>query len=53
MKANGCKSIHVTFTTRKETWYPVFTNNVLVPEKMSTLSDCTLTGDLPGTNAFS
>jgi hypothetical protein len=33
IKANGCKSIHVTFTTRKETCHPVHINNVQLPEK--------------------
>jgi hypothetical protein len=33
MKANVCKSIHVTFTTRKETCHPVQINNVQVPQK--------------------
>jgi hypothetical protein len=28
MKADGCKSIHVTFTTQKETCLPVQINNV-------------------------
>jgi hypothetical protein len=29
MKANGCKPIHVTLTTRKETFLPVHINNVM------------------------
>jgi hypothetical protein len=33
MKANGCKSIHVTFTTRKETCLPVQINNLQLPQK--------------------
>jgi hypothetical protein len=33
MKANGCKSIHVTFTARKETCPPVQINNVQLPQK--------------------
>jgi hypothetical protein len=49
MKANGSKSIQVTFTTRKETCPPpVHINNVQLPKKMSSI----LTGDLPGTNTF-
>jgi hypothetical protein len=31
MKAKGCKSIYVTFTTRKETCPPVQINNVQLP----------------------
>jgi hypothetical protein len=33
MKADGCKSIHVTFTTQKETCPPVQINNVQIPQK--------------------
>jgi hypothetical protein len=33
MKANRCKSIHVTFTTRKETCSPVQIHNVQLPKK--------------------
>jgi hypothetical protein len=54
MKANGCKSIHVTFTIRKETAPPVQISNVQPsPKKKSSISDYTLTGDSPGTNTFS
>jgi hypothetical protein len=31
MKANESKSIHVTFTTRRETCPPVYINNVQLP----------------------
>jgi hypothetical protein len=44
MKANGSKLVHVTCTTRRETSTSL--------KKMSSISDCTLTGDLPGTNTF-
>jgi hypothetical protein len=33
MKANGSKSIHVAFTTRRETWPPVRINNVKLPQE--------------------
>jgi hypothetical protein len=33
MKANECKSIHVTFATRNETCPPVQINNVQLPQK--------------------
>jgi hypothetical protein len=33
MKAKGCKLIHVTFTTRKETCPPVHINNVQLLQK--------------------
>jgi hypothetical protein len=33
MKANESKSIHVTFTTRRETCLPVHINNVQLPQK--------------------
>jgi hypothetical protein len=33
MKANGCKSIHVTFTTGKETCPRFQINNVQLPQK--------------------
>jgi hypothetical protein len=32
MKANGCKSTHVTFTIRRKTCPSVHTNNVLLPQ---------------------
>jgi hypothetical protein len=54
MKANESKSIHVTFTTRRETCPPVHINYVQLPEKkMSGILDFTLKRDLPGTNTFS
>jgi hypothetical protein len=53
MKANKSKSIHVTFTTRRETCPPVQINNVQFPKKkMSSILGYTLRGDLPGTNTF-
>jgi hypothetical protein len=33
MKANESKSIHVTFTTRRETFLPVHIDNVKLPQK--------------------
>jgi hypothetical protein len=33
MKANGSKSIHVTFNTQKEMWPPVHINNVKLPQE--------------------
>jgi hypothetical protein len=50
MKANGCKLIHSTFTTRKEMCPPVQINNVQLPQKEeSSTSDYTLTEDSPDT----
>jgi hypothetical protein len=33
MKANESKSIHVTFTTRRETCPPVYISNVQLPQE--------------------
>jgi hypothetical protein len=52
MKANGSKSIHVTFTTR-EMCPMVHINNVQLPEEEDEYLGCILTGDLPSTNTFS
>jgi hypothetical protein len=32
MKANGTKSTHITFTTRRETCTPVHINNIQLPQ---------------------
>jgi hypothetical protein len=53
MKANESKSVHVTFTTQRETCPPVHINNVQLSKKMSSILGYTLTGDLPDTNTFS
>jgi hypothetical protein len=53
MKANESKSIHVTFTKRRETCPLVHINKCNSLEKMSSILGYTLTGDLPGTNTFS
>jgi hypothetical protein len=50
------KSIHVTFTTRKEMCHPVHISNVQpspTKEDDAKYLGYTLTGDLPGTNTFS
>jgi hypothetical protein len=47
IKANESKSIHVTFTTQRET----MCNST--KKKMSSILGYTLTGNLPGTNTFS
>jgi hypothetical protein len=49
MKANGSKLNHVTFTTQREMYPQVHTNNV---KKFPNIMGYTLTGDLPGTNKF-
>jgi hypothetical protein len=53
MKANESKSIHVTFTTRRETCPPVHTVCSSPKKKISNISTYTLTGDLPVINTFS
>jgi hypothetical protein len=53
MKANESKSIHVTFTTGRETCSRSIETMCNSPKKMSRIFGCILTGDLPGTNIFS
>jgi hypothetical protein len=53
MKANRYKTVHATFTTRRETCTPVHIKNVQLPkEKISSVWGYTLTGDLPCSNTF-
>jgi hypothetical protein len=54
MKANESKSIHVTFTTRRETCPLVHVNNVQLPQEEDVkYLGLNLTGDLPGIKTFS
>jgi hypothetical protein len=51
MKDNGCKLIHVSFTTQRETYPSVHINNVQLPKQnMPSILGYILTEDLPGTN---
>jgi hypothetical protein len=53
IKANESKSAQVIFATRRETYPPVHTNNVsFFTKKMSSISGCTSTGDLPGARIY-
>jgi hypothetical protein len=54
MKANEFKSIHVTFTARREICPPVHIKKCNLPKKkISSILGYTLTGNLPGTNTLS
>jgi hypothetical protein len=55
INAEGSKSVHVTFTTRKKTCPTVHIEKCISPpqKKESSISGYTLTEDLPGTNIFS
>jgi hypothetical protein len=53
LETSESKSVHVAFTTRRETCPAVHTNNVqLLRKKTSSLLGCTLTGDSPGVNTY-
>jgi hypothetical protein len=54
IKANESKSVHITFITCRDNCPPVHINKcTFLNNKMSSISGCTSTGDLPSTNTYS